>query len=96
MSKDHNYNKLTLAKFTARYASVLQLNPPPDEQTTHLDYFVALMYFVHLDCSMKISYHTPTHTPVLSEMSVVVLTGATRSLAWNLDSCVLQENLSAI
>ena len=47
VSKDHNYDELTLAKFAAGYTSILQLKTlPPDEQTARLDHFVVLMYLV--------------------------------------------------
>ena len=47
VSKERPYDELTLAEFTARYASILQLNSlPPDEHSGHLDHFVVLMYLL--------------------------------------------------
>ena len=47
VSKDRNYDELTLAEFAAGYASILQLKTlPPDERTARLDHFVVLMYLV--------------------------------------------------
>ena len=47
VSKDRNYNELTLAEFAAGYASILQLETlPPDEQTARLYHLVVLMYLV--------------------------------------------------
>ncbi|XP_015780678.1 PREDICTED: uncharacterized protein LOC107358583 [Acropora digitifera] len=47
VSKDRNYDELTLAEFAAGYASILQLKTLPlDERTARLDHFVVLMYLV--------------------------------------------------
>ncbi|XP_074608450.1 uncharacterized protein LOC141861123 [Acropora palmata] len=47
VSKDRNYDELTLAEFAAGYASILQLKTlPPEERTARLDHFMVLMYLV--------------------------------------------------
>ena len=47
VSKDRNYDELTLAEFAAGYASILQLKRlSPDERTGRLDHFIVLMYLV--------------------------------------------------
>ena len=47
VSKDRNYDELTLGEFAAGYASILQLKTlPPDERTGRLDHFVVLMCLV--------------------------------------------------
>ena len=47
VSKDRNYDELTLAEFAAVHASILQLKTlPPDERSARLDHFVVLMYLV--------------------------------------------------
>ena len=51
-------------------------------------------------CTLSLSSPGPPYknfTPLFClKLSVVALVGATHSLTWNLDSCMLQENLSAI
>ena len=47
MSEDRNYDELTLTKFAAGNASILQLKTlPPDEQTACLNHFVVFMHLV--------------------------------------------------
>lgn len=47
VSKDRNYDELTLAEFAAGYASILQQKSlSPDERAGRLDHFVVLMYLV--------------------------------------------------
>lgn len=47
VSKDKGYNELTIAEFSAGYASIIQLPSILDtERNTRLDHFIGLMYLV--------------------------------------------------
>ena len=63
VSKDWNYDELTLAEFAAGDASILQLKRlSPDERTGCLDHFIVLMYLV-----------TQSDWPAVQEFHVAVL-----------------------
>lgn len=92
VSKDRNYDELTLAEFAAGYASILQLNSlSSNERPGRLNHFVVLMYFVtQFTWPAVREFHAAIFFFLLT---VVVLAGAFHLLTWNLDFSAPRLNL---
>ena len=99
VSKDQNYDELTLAEFAARYASILQSKSlSPNERAGCLDNFVVLMYLVtqfawpavrefHAGVLFEIEYGCARWGDSFSHLESRLLCATTKPMSSSSSSC---------